>query len=359
MTSVSSMPHSAPSENSAGSHANAHYANEPLPPKGQQGQSWLQSAAHSIRNLFVPMPEDPLELLAKAKDLHYNDPPNVLKRSFKDQWKPWRQSDRHKMACSIYKDIAPKLLVANKKVEAGEAYEATGLLQLKYYSKDDLEMMGNEDNFNQAYLAYYDVQPLASARCLEQLIKLKLDEGRLRSAAPLQNKLGELYMEKCDDPGAAIAAWQKAGDWYRNDRAMSTAIGIYKKIAEICAQRGDYYKAIEVWDRCADDLPDRSSIGRSGQAFSFFFNAGLCHVATGDTVALSRAIQHYVNLENSFSRTPECRFLSDLSKVMEDGDEERYQFLWDSFDSIYQLPGWKTKLLEEGKKHLEGGDNFA
>ena len=105
--------------------------------------------------------------------------------------------------------------------EAGEAFEAAALLELKYYSKDDIVMMDNDKNFNQAYLAYYHVLPLASARCLQQMIKQRVRDGNLRSASLYQDKLGDLYMEKCDDPGEAIPAWQKAASWYANDQAMS------------------------------------------------------------------------------------------------------------------------------------------
>ena len=105
--------------------------------------------------------------------------------------------------------------------EAGEAFEAAGLLELKYYNDEDLVMMGNDSMFNKAYLAYVDVLPLGAARCLQQMIKLRLDKGDFRTAAQLQEKLGDLYMKSCDDPDEAIAAWQKARNWFRNEQALS------------------------------------------------------------------------------------------------------------------------------------------
>ena len=105
--------------------------------------------------------------------------------------------------------------------EAGEAYEATALLELKYYKEDDDEMMDNEKHFEAAHKAYYDVQPLAAARCLEQMIKIKLRQGSLRSAASHAQNLGDLYMTKCDDPEGAITAWRNASSWFKNDRAMA------------------------------------------------------------------------------------------------------------------------------------------
>lgn len=108
-------------------------------------------------------------------------------------------------------------------VEAGEAFEGAGLLEAKYYSRiedlqEGLDLRSPPDCFNEACKAYSDVLPLAAARCLEHSIKELRSNGRASGAAKLQDELGDLYMSKCNDADQAIAAWQKAGNWYRNDR---------------------------------------------------------------------------------------------------------------------------------------------
>lgn len=86
----------------------------------------------------------------------------------------------------------------------------------------------------------------------------------------------------------------------------------------------------------------------------------ILYVCIQDTVAVSRAIPHYVDLDPSFGRTPECRFLFDISKAMEDGDEERYKFLKESFHQIHQLSEVRLSLLAAGLKRLrDAEDNFA
>ena len=81
-------------------------------------------------------------------------------------------------------------------------------------------MMENDKHFEKAYKAYHDVLPLASARCIQQMINHRVGDGNLRSAAPYAGLLGDLYMTKCDDLEGAITAWQKAANWYKNDRAV-------------------------------------------------------------------------------------------------------------------------------------------
>ena len=45
---------------------------------------------------------------------------------------------------------------------------------------------------------------------------------------------------------------------------------------------------------------------------------------------------------------------------MENGDDERYIFLRDSFNDIYRLPNWKMNLLNEGLERMKAaGDDFS
>ena len=53
----------------------------------------------------------------------------------------------------------------------------------------------------------------------------------------------------------------------------------YNKVAEAYAKKGDYYKAIETWEWCGYNFPIPSTGIKSGTAITYFFRAGLCHVA--------------------------------------------------------------------------------
>ena len=195
------------------------------------------------------------------------------------------------------------LLLKILAVEAGDAFQAAALLELNEVTNNDASITGGIEFFNSAHLAYYDVRPLESVKCLQQIIKLWMKNGNYHAAAQKSDKLGDLYMEKCHDPENAIKAWQKSGEWHRNDRNMAygpfetsrytssfegqlltavvnrTAVRVYSKLGEAYAKKGDYYKAIETWEWCADNYPEGNI--KSSQTLGFFLNAGVCHVATG------------------------------------------------------------------------------
>lgn len=86
------------------------------------------------------------------------------------------------------------------------------------------------------------------------------------------------------------------------------------------------------------------------------------HVQFQDTVALSRALKKYCDMDYSFSSSREGRFLIDLSQALDAGDEHRYMDLCNHFDSMTlpPLPGWKKNMLVKGHLKIKGGeDDFS
>ena len=75
---------------------------------------------------------------------------------------------------------------------------------------------------------------------------------------------------------------------------------------------------------------------------------------------MSRAIHHYVDADNSFGKSRECRFLFDLSKAMENGDDVQFKHLQGLYEKAGELPPPQRALLEEGVRRLrEAGEDFS
>ena len=189
-------------------------------------------------------------------------------------------------------------------VEAGNAYEAAALLELEELEIDD-PPMDVQKTFEEAHRAYFDVRPLDSARCQQQIIKLHMRDGNYGAAADPSDHLGDFYMQQLNDPDKAIEAWLEAANWHKHSRKIAygpfetsryaliprgqrlrpvlnrIAVRTYKKVAQAYAKQGNYYKAIEAWEWCVDTYPNGDNFTKSTQTVGFFLNAGLCHVATG------------------------------------------------------------------------------
>lgn len=77
----------------------------------------------------------------------------------------------------------------------------------------------------------------------------------------------------------------------------------------------------------------------------YLFKAGLCHLATGDPVSISRAMERYRDLDPTFPSTREYQLLADLSSAVEAGDQEQFSDKLFQFDQMSKLDKWKTSLL--------------
>jgi len=81
--------------------------------------------------------------------------------------------------------------------------------------------------------------------------------------------------------------------------------------------------------------------------------AGICHLAQGDSIATSRALESYTELDNTFSSTREYKLLIDLAETVEAGDQEAFSDKLFQFDQVSKLDKWKTKILLRVKEKIE------
>ncbi|XP_044472903.1 alpha-soluble NSF attachment protein 2-like isoform X4 [Mangifera indica] len=123
------------------------------------------------------------------------------------------------------------------------------------------------------------------------------------------------------------------------------------KVAQFSAQQEQYQKAIEIYEKIA-----RQSLNINLLKYGVrghLLNAGLCQLCRGDVVAITNALERYENLDLTFSRTREYKFLADLATTIEEEDVTKFTHVVREFDSITRLDPWKTTLLWRVKEALK------
>ncbi|KAI4251867.1 MAG: hypothetical protein L6R42_008206, partial [Xanthoria sp. 1 TBL-2021] len=79
-----------------------------------------------------------------------------------------------------------------------------------------------------------------------------------------------------------------------------------------------------------------------------------------DTVATSRALESYRDLDPTFSSTREHQLLVDLAEAVEQGDQEVFAEKLFQYDQLSKLDKWKTTLLLRVKEGIEEkGEDFS
>lgn len=136
---------------------------------------------------------------------------------------------------------------------------------------------------------------------------------------------------------------------------LSLANKLYLKVADIAAIDGEYQKAIEHYEKVA-----QQSINNNLMRYSvkeYFLKAGICHLATNDLIATNRALERYRDMDPSFGTQREHQLLVDVIQTIENGDSEGFADKLYAYDQMSKLDKWKTALLLRVKGNIvEGGE---
>jgi alpha-soluble NSF attachment protein len=91
----------------------------------------------------------------------------------------------------------------------------------------------------------------------------------------------------------------------------------------------------------------------------YFLKAGICYLASGDTVSTQRAIQKYAEMDPSFVSQRENLLLNDLYQAFERGDPDAFTDRLYQYDQISKLDKWKTSMLVKVKNKIPRGEVAA
>lgn len=133
---------------------------------------------------------------------------------------------------------------------------------------------------------------------------------------------------------------------------------MFLKVADLSALEGDYYKAIELYEKVAT-----ASVANNLMKYSvkdYLMKSGICLLAVGDMVATNRAFEKYRDMDPTFPSTREHQLLVDLLATVEEGDPEAFADKLFQYDQMSKLDKWKTTLLLRIKNSIEEkGEDFS
>lgn len=185
---------------------------------------------------------------------------------------------------------------------------------------------------------------------LNMAIQMFEDIGRLSMAAKHYKDIADIY-EKEEDYEKAMEYYDKAAELYSSENVESTSNQCKLKVAEYAAQTEQYDRAIQIYEAVAKNSMNNNLLKYSVKGY--LLNAGLCQICGKDIVAVHNAIEHYQELDPTFSGTRECKFLQDLAASIDERDVVKFTDVVKEFDSMSRLDQWKTTLLLRAKNALK------
>jgi len=257
-------------------------------------------------------------------------------------------------ACELYTQAANAFRMQNQNKEAGQAFEKAANIQTQKLNEPD----DAANTLTEAFKVYRKTEPLDAARCLDVAINHYTSKGNFRRAATHKQNLAEIYEIEIGDQKKAIESYELAASWFENDNAEALANKLWLKVADLAAMEGDYYKAIELFEKVASTAVSNQLMKWSVK--DYFLKAGLCHLAVGDQVATNRAFEKYRDMDPTFPSQREHQLLVDLYEAVEAGDQEMFADKLFHYDQMSKLDKWKTVILLKIKNSIEEkGEDFS
>ncbi|MCJ1338369.1 vesicular-fusion protein S17 [Bachmanniomyces sp. S44760] len=264
------------------------------------------------------------------------------------------RTEKYENAAELYIQAANSFRMQKQGKEAGQAFERAAAIQTSNLNEPD----DAANALTEAFKSYRKSDPEDAARVLQKAISHYTSKGNFRRAATHQQNLAEVYEVEIGDQKRALEAYETAAGWFESDNAEALSNKLYLKVADLAALEGNYLKGIENFERVA-----RSSVNNNLMKWSvkdYFLKAGICHLATGDMVALARALESYRDLDPSFQSQREHLLLSDLMEAVEGGDQEAFADKLFQYDQLSKLDKWKTTILLRVKNNIEEkGEDFS
>lgn len=248
-------------------------------------------------------------------------------------------------AAQLFHNSATSFKLAKSWDKAGSLFVKSSKCHIKVDNKYDAA-----NAYVNAAHCYKRTSTPGAINCLNKAVAIFTEIGRHIMAAKYSKEIGELY-ELDQDFEHAKSNFERAAELFENGDAATSVIQCKLKVAQFCAQLQQYQKAIKIYEDVARQSLD-SNLLKYGVR-GHLLNSGLCLLGQGDFVAITNALECYQDLDPTFSRTREYKFLADLAASIDEEDVEKFTTVVKEFNSITPLDSWKSTLLLRVKDALK------
>jgi alpha-soluble NSF attachment protein len=260
------------------------------------------------------------------------------------------KEDKYQNAADLYVQAANAYRLERMNKEAGQCFEAAaGIHRDKLNEPDDAA-----NQMVDAFKVYRKEYPQDAIRCVQVAINRYQAKGNFRRAASHLENAAELLDEVGDRKGA-MPLYSDAARFYEEDGAKALANKNWLKVADMAGLEGDYFKAVELYEKVADSSLDNHLMKYSVK--DYWMKAGICILATKDLVSSRRNLDRYREKDPSFASQREYQLLSDLIDSIDAGDQEVFTEKLYTYNQMSPLDKWKTEILLRIKNQIEDADN--
>jgi len=265
----------------------------------------------------------------------------------------WDKRTKYEDAVELLEKAASNYKMAKNWQEAGETYEKCANIIATKLS-DELSVCIQWEN---AAKAYKNVNSAAALAAYSNAVAILMDNNKFAMAAKIWKEMGAIN-EKEHNTAEAIKTYEKAANCYESDNSTSNANAMWIKVADLSADAEDYKRAISVYEKVSKASLESSAL-RWGVK-DYLFKALLCHLVihspSHNLDPVQSKLDSYVDLCPHLDNTREKGLIEELIGDFANDDSDAFADHVFRFDEIAPLDRWKSKVLLQVKKSLEGGN---
>jgi len=244
-------------------------------------------------------------------------------------------------AIELFDKAAAQFKINKEWDEAGKAYVRAA--EVSEHLKMDLETC---NYYSSAGKAFKNGSIKEAIRCFKLCVTLHMDNNRFSTAAKIFQQIAELE-EKSENIPGAIQAYEKAAECFFSEDSQSSGNQMLLKIAHFAAEREDYKKAIEIFEKVSAASLDNKLLSYSVK--DYLFKASLIQLVMGakhgDSSNVITAIDKYKDLHPAYDGSRECKFIENITTAYQEDDLKKFVDTVFNYDKIYKLDTWTSGLL--------------
>jgi len=254
-------------------------------------------------------------------------------------------------AQDCYQQAANQFKLQKEWDRAAEAFS-----QCAYCAKKSGSQNDEANYYTEAGHVLKKISTQRAVEQYEQAIVIQGNGGKFQQAGKLLMQIAELYEGESLQTKEVKDYYKRAGEMFELDEhGKSNLTKCNLKVAEFAAKDGELQEAIRLFE-----TEGEKALGNNLLAFGAkekFLDAGILHLAVGDSVTANLALEKYRSLDPRFASSREGELLGSLAAAFEGNDVDMFTDKLFQFDSITPLTPWRTDFLVKAKDHMTGGDD--
>lgn len=263
--------------------------------------------------------------------------------------------DKFENAAGLYVKSGNAYKVAHHHEEAGMMYEKASANYLS--AGDKLDSLKAMVDAAQSYKSASPPQIEKAQRAYNAVITTLSVDGKFGQCARHYRDMAEMF-EADGAMDTAFENYENAASMFENDNKSGDARKMNLKVATMASEGGDYARACLIFERVGKQSMETRLGAHSAKGY--FFQALLCFMASGDSVAASQKLEEYTGLDYTFPTSREHGLVSKLLEAWDNMDGDAFGEACETYDRISPLDPWKVAMLGACKKYIvgtgDGGD---